>query len=101
MALKAFTTLNFPDQQINRFQDNVQNALSPVLASDIIGGSLLSGIAVVAGTPLVVNHGLGRTPIMCITALQDANSTIWATALNTNTLTLNASANVNVSIWVA
>ena len=100
MALNPFTNLNFPDQQLNRLQDNVQNAISPVLASKIIDGSLFSNLVIVAGTPLVVYHRLGHTPIMCLPVLQNANATIWTSNLNSETLELNASANVTASVWI-
>lgn len=101
MALKPFTTLNFPDQQLNRLQDNVAVTFQQILASDIVDGVLLENVAITGGTPLSVNHGLGRVPVMCIPVLQNANTPIWQTSLSATTVVLNSAANVTVNLWVA
>lgn len=75
--------------------------LSPVINNPITQGQLMSGIALVSGTPKTLNHSLGRMMKGWFVVDNTTNSNVWRTqALNTQTLTLQASASTTISIWV-
>ena len=55
-------------------------------------------VSIVSGTPLLVDHGLGRTPLGRLVVYQSANAVIWDGAKNDKTWTVNASANVTCDL---
>lgn len=88
----------------NKVQDNIQNALTPVLNKQILDGLQLTGIRLVAGQVNSIEHKLGRALIGYIITRKSANSNIWdsqdANRLSNLTLALLCSVDCTVDIWV-
>lgn len=90
-----------PDQILMLMQKQWTSQLNPVLQNAFIKGSQLSNIALVANTPLTINHYLGRQMQGWLLVDKNANAVIWRTQnFNSQTLTLEASANVTINLWV-
>jgi len=91
------------DRNINQLQQNILQALRPIIQNPIANGSVLVGQSLVVGNN-TINHGLGRALQGWIVVGISGASTIYdnqATNKNTNlTLILNSSAAVVVNIYV-
>lgn len=75
--------------------------LNPVLANLLIQGSQLSGIVLIANTPQMINHFLGKNQTGWIVTDQNAAASIFRTQpFNDSTLTIEASADVTINLWV-
>ena len=85
--------------EMNRMQDYVQDALSPITASPILNGVLLKDVDLSASAT-AIGHKLGRIPQGWIVVDKNANEDIWSTDKTRSLLTLVASGDVTVTIWV-
>lgn len=102
MAFKSFKTIKSPDRVVTQVQQNISEALSPILNKEVLGGRLIESVIIVSGTAKRINHGLDRKYKGWIVVDQNANANIWSSvsSLPEKTLILNSSATVTVSIWV-
>src|SRR5260370_1073358 len=93
-----FQTIQLPDQDLNRIQANISNALNS-LNGPFIGGNLLTGISI--GTAATqINHGLGRMPKIWSICDQDTETSVARTAWNSTSIYLKAGSACIISIWV-
>jgi hypothetical protein len=103
-VLKLFKKIGSGDTNLQKVQQNVQEAIEPLIASQIIDGVLLKNVELTAGQLNIVFHGLGRELVGWIVVGQDANSQVWdeqaANPLKTRTLRLRASTDTVVALWV-
>lgn len=101
---KKFKTLDIEDKVLSRVQDNVEQAIGQLPITEILQGRLVTGIAIVTGTPKVISHKLGKKLQGWIVCRQSASAIIWdsqaASTTTALTLVLNSSANVTVDLWV-
>jgi len=95
-----FTILNTKSKELQLVQANIQKSVVAVQQTPFSGGNYMTGIAITAGTPQVISHGLSRTPVIWVIGDQDTNTTIWRTAWTTSTITLNAGHDCTIAIWV-
>jgi hypothetical protein len=104
MGLGSFKKIQSDDDVQNRFQDNVANALDPIVQQEILGGNLLRGISILTGVDNNVPHKLGRKLLGWMLVRNRANSVVWDSQdfnLSQNsTLILNCSANTTIDLWV-
>lgn len=91
------------DRPLNQVQQNVQQALQPIINSQILNGNQLDGVVLVAGSN-TIEHKLGRKLIGYIVCRKDANISIWDTQatnlFESKTLLLEASGPATISLWV-
>lgn len=103
MAQNRIIMVQTPDRNINQLQQNIQQALHPLLASPLANGVLLEDVSLLAG-PNVINHTLGRILRgWFVTRLQGAAQVYDAQEANlfqSKTLALVSSANVVVDLFV-
>lgn len=85
--------------ELNKVQQNLQNALNPILKSAIVAGLQIDNVAL-STSPTDVDHKLGRLPQGWLLVDRSSDATVWATAKNKSVLTLTASAATVVSLWV-
>lgn len=100
--MKAFKTLQMDDDKLSRFQDNVEEAIRPVIQKQIIDGVLLQDVSLTSGQDNNVSHKLGRIPIGYIPVKKSAQSTIWdeTSTAPSSLLNLHCSTSCVVSLWV-
>jgi hypothetical protein len=99
--MKDMKTIQGGGDTFQRLQDNVQNALTPLLKLPISDGVLITGIMLKAGQPNKISHTLSRQPRLWILADQSANANVWRTGWDALLLTLQTSADCTVALWVA
>lgn len=101
MTNKAFTKVYTTDEELTHLQENVNDAISPLLKNPLLDGLILSNISLVIGSNNV-SHKLGRNLQGWIVVDKDAVSNIYREVSLTPTLTLklNSSANCIVSLYV-
>lgn len=101
--MKLFQIIRTASDEINRIQDNVKNALDPVLKLPISNGVFIEDVALVSGQDNPIAHKLGRKPVLWFLAGQDTNANVWEVSTDQPDIYLNlrASANCTVSLWVA
>ncbi len=74
--------------------------LNPVLANPLLAGRLVTNIALVSGTPLSVNHLLGRMPNGWLLTSNTANSVVWTSEpFNSKSFIFQCSADTIIAIW--
>lgn len=102
MAFPALKKLLASDRVLNQVQENVAQALKPLLESSIGSGRVIDSIAIVSGTPKTVEHKLGREFKGWIVVRKNADANVWesTSSIPSKTLILNADANVTISIWI-
>lgn len=93
------------DRQLNQFQQALSSALQPITSNPIAGCTIITGIALTAGTVNQVPVGLAAPVQGWFLVRLRANATVWDTqdANTTNPsglLFLNTTANVTVDIAI-
>ncbi len=102
MSVGAFKKIVSSERELNQIQDNISQALRPLLECPLVNGRLIEDIAIVSGTEKIIDHKLNRILRGWIVTRQDASGNVWesASTLPLKTLILNSSANITVSLWV-
>lgn len=97
-ALKKFYSTN---SDIVNIQENVGNAVDPLIKNQFLNGQLINDIALVIGDN-DISHKLGRKIQGWVIVDIDAVSNIYRKTSTTPTLTikLNSSANCTVSLYI-
>lgn len=98
--IRAIPTVAVKDQATERALGHIISAVGDIALKEILDGELLKDVVIVAGTPKLVAHKLGRKPVGYLVVRRSANSMVWDSAATKEFLTLSASANVTVSLWV-
>lgn len=96
----AFTRIQTPDKDLQLIQDNIDRAVSPLQASSLTLGNMLTGQALLAAADNKVAHKLGYTPSFFILTQQNADSRVWQIAADDSFITLKCSNDCTVSLWV-
>lgn len=92
---------------ITKLHQYVDEALRPILNSDIIDGRLITSLHVVAGTPLKVEHKLDRVPKGYAIVSKDNDVVIYQSSIDDKWITLNVDPIVtttrtyNITDWTA
>lgn len=89
--MASFSLVQTNDRNINQLQQNIQQALNPILSNPLTYGNIVTA-KLVAG-PNVINHGLGRLLQGWIPVRQmGANGALYDTAVDTQSITIVSSA---------
>jgi hypothetical protein len=96
------------DQNLQLIQNNVNNALTPLQNQPMTGGVLLNNLSLISGQDNLIQHTLGRVPVIYFIGNFTVNTTVWSptsSSLNgasSNALTINlrCSTSCNVSMWI-
>ena len=92
------------DPDVQKFQQNVENAIEPIIRKEIIDGILLKKVCLEPGVANEVKHGLGRAPQGWIVVRKRADARIWDVQdFNNNpskTLSIAVSHSVTVDLWI-
>jgi hypothetical protein len=104
MAIRRFERLTTPDENLNRVQERVEDAILPIAGSPIIDGQLIQNQSLASGTTSTIAHNLGRSPLGYIVVKRDAAQHVYdVQSTNSNpgtTLLLTAGGTVTVDLWV-
>lgn len=88
----------------SKMQENIQAALTPLINSVIIDGTLLKNISLISGQVNVIDHKLAREIIGYIVIRKDSNSNVWDSQKTNNlkniNLKLHTDNNCEVDLWV-
>ena len=88
------------DQDLMLMQKSWASQINPVLSNVFLQGSFLTNINLVANTPLVINHYLGKQMNGWLVVDNTAFCEVKRIApLNNSTLTLEANATTSISLW--
>jgi hypothetical protein len=105
VAIRAEKTGN---RQIDQFQRTVADVLTTILASPFATGKPILAVILVANTPKVIQHGLGRaysnwivTRIQATTAPSFMEVAQSPSSLNGSQITLQATHNCTINLWVS
>lgn len=101
--MRSFSKIQTADRIIGQLQDNISNALTPILKNPQVDGYILSKVTLVSGSNLI-NHGLDRELQGWFIVRQRASASIYdaqdSNATPAKTLILTSSAGVVVDIYV-
>ncbi len=104
MSLKSFKIVGTSSADLSRVQDNIVQAIEPLIASKVVDGILVQGVVLDSAKLNVIFHKLGRELMGWTVVGQDANAVVWdeqaANPLKSKTLRLQCSADVTVNLWV-
>jgi hypothetical protein len=103
-SLKRFKKLPSKSSEVNQIQSNIEEAVNPIINSNIVDGVLLRNLKLCALQANLVTHKLGRPPLGWIVVRQRADSRIWDiqddNILKKTTLALTCSHEVEVDLWI-
>jgi hypothetical protein len=105
-VLTFFRRIRSQNNDIRLLQDAVDPVFKGILSSRILDGNLLEDITITGGTPLTIDHKLGRELKGWIVVRQDVSTQIWdsqdTNPVPSSTLILNATAAtvVTINLWV-
>jgi hypothetical protein len=88
------------DQDLEQVQDRLEEFFVPLQENEFLEGNLIQGIAITAGTPVIIDHLLDRLPRGWIVTDCVANRYPFRTAWDARTITLDCAANNTIDIWV-
>lgn len=97
--IRSFKRINAKDYDLSKVQDNVDDALSPILSSEVLNGIILSDLEV-SSTEQIFNHRLNRQPLGWFVIDRTDDIRVWRTSWNTKTITLKANNSGAVSLWI-
>jgi hypothetical protein len=104
----ALQKVNTDDKDLELLQRYVEQAIIPLQNSPLIGGNLITGVSLSAGSDNLVAHKLGKTPTHFMVLDQDSNANVWSavtTILNGSDrsalfINLKSNASITISVWV-
>lgn len=104
MDTSSISKVQTTDKDINQLQSNIIPRLNSLLSLPLLGGSLLTDVALSLGAN-AINHGLNRAlqgwfPVRFHGAWAQIYDNQDSNTSPTKTLALNASAAVTVDLWV-
>lgn len=90
--------------ELQKVQQNVENALDPIIKKVIVDGVHLIKVCLEPGVSNEVKHGLGRAPLGWIVVRKRADARIWDVHDHnrnpSKTLSIACSHAVTVDLWV-
>lgn len=104
----TFQTINTSDQDLQIIQSNISKVIQPLENGPMVNGVLLKNISLTTAVDNLIQHGLGRTPVIFFIGNLNANAVVWSpvstslngASANTSVINLKCSANCIVSIWI-
>jgi hypothetical protein len=103
-SLTNFKKLGTKNTELQKVQQNVENAITTIIRKEIIDGILLKNVCLEPSISNEVKHGLGREPLGWTIVRKRADARIWDIQdFNTTpskTLSLTCSHAVTVDIWI-
>lgn len=103
-SLSNLKKIGTDNKDVARLQENVQNAIEPIISKALIDGVLLKNVCLDPGVATEVKHGLGRAPLGWIIVRKREDARVWDVQdFNRNpsrTLSLVASHSVELDIWI-
>ena len=104
MLIKDFKKIKVDDKTTERFQDNVEQAIKPIISVPILDGVLCEDVSLTAGISNEVEHMLGRKPRGYMIVRKQRDTRIWdlqeTNDTPTTTLSIACSHDSTVSIWI-
>lgn len=101
--MKQFPKLNVDDRKLSQIQDNLSDAINPLLRLPLSDSNFLEDIDLVVGSNKI-NHGLGRELLGWLVVRRDTDDSIYDTQVSNPTpqltLVLVSSGSVTVSMVV-
>lgn len=98
--MKPFAKIQTTDREKNQIQENIKQAMQPIVTNPMSGGAFLKPQHLIAGTT-TIPHGLGRMQQGWIVSDVDAAAKIYrAEAFNSDNLVLVSDAAVTVVLYV-
>ena len=92
------------DKVIDQLQKNIEQAINPIINSQIVDGILLKDVCLEALKANLVTHKLGRPALGYIVVRKRADSRIWDiqddNINKSTTIAITCSHNVTVDLWV-
>lgn len=96
----AIPLVQTTDRTVNQLQQNIKQAVEPLLTNPVNNGVLLTNISLSSGTN-TIQHGLGRTMQGWMVADVTSAATIYRSAqFSSTTLTLTSSAATTVNLYI-
>jgi len=103
-SLTNLKKIGSSSSDLQKVQQNIENAISPIIRKEIIDGVLLKNVCLEPSVSNEVKHSLGRKPLGWIIVRKRADARIWDVQdFNRNptkTLSLAVSHSVQVDIWI-
>lgn len=103
-SLKRFKKLPSKNSEVTQLQQNVEEAINPIINAQIVDGVLLRNLKLCALEANLITHKLGRPALGWIVVRKRADSRIWdvqdANILKKATIALTCSHDVEIDLWI-
>ncbi len=104
----TFQQIITTDQNLQLVQNNINNALTPLQNQPMTNGVLLNGVSLITGQDNLIQHTLGRTPVIFFVGNLNADAVVWSqpsgsingASSNATVINLRCSANCQISLWI-
>lgn len=100
MKIRNFARIRSATPIMELVQDSLAKFFRPLEVNPYIDGVELDA-TIVAGTPVAISHGLGRTPVGWWVTDVAVATAVFRTAWSDSTITLDASVNCTIKVWVS
>ena len=98
MAIKSIRTLNFKDQDIQRFQDDVQLTVGELQKLSFLDGIRIE--ATVGTSPTTIQHKLQYTPVGFFIMDKQGLGDVYRVSWDAENIVLRSSVSVKIVLWV-
>lgn len=103
-SLKRFKKIPSNDNTVKQLQNNVEEAINPIINSPVVDGVLVRDVCLQALKANLIEHKLGRKPLGYFIVRKRADSRIWDIQddnnLSSTSLALTCSHDVQVDLWI-
>ena len=76
-SLSDFKKVGTKDADLQKVQQNVENAITTIIRKEIVDGVLIKNVCLTPGISNEIKHGLGRSPLGWFIVRKRADARIW------------------------
>jgi len=85
---------------VNKLQDNVSAAITPILTNPLNYGIILPNVEVPGAAPVTIEHKLGRQPLGWIVIDKTKQADVWKISWSDKFITLDSSAVTSINLYI-
>lgn len=98
--MKPFLKVKQENEAAQRTTDECERLFREITTVEMLNGTLLIAVPLIAAGTTRIVHKLGREPQGWVVCGRNANAQVWEASKSKDALNLNCSANVTVTLWV-
>jgi hypothetical protein len=97
--MQALRKIKVKDNDLAFVQDNIINAINPILRNVLLDGVMAEGFDITTGGTSIP-HGLNRKPIGYFVISKNGPGDVYQTGMDSKFITLQSTVDVTINLWV-